>query len=63
LSFLNVYGAQVAPKHLYENTDLLKNPAYTAPIGTASHRRAGCWDSTFYSLGSRLPALLSSTSG
>ncbi|MCU4119996.1 ABC transporter substrate-binding protein [Variovorax sp. N23] len=38
LSFLNVYGAQVVPKHLYEGTDLLKNPANTAPIGTGPFR-------------------------
>ncbi|WPB55396.1 ABC transporter substrate-binding protein [Xylophilus sp. GOD-11R] len=34
LSFLNVYGAQVVPRHIYENTDLVKNPANVAPIGT-----------------------------
>jgi len=38
LSFMNVYGAQVVPKHLYEGTDLLKNPANIAPIGTGPFR-------------------------
>jgi len=38
LSFLNAYGAQVVPKHLYEGTDLLKNPANVAPIGTGPFR-------------------------
>ncbi|WP_183027915.1 ABC transporter substrate-binding protein [Variovorax sp. UMC13] len=38
LSFLNTYGAQVVPKHLYEGTDLLKNPANVAPIGTGPFR-------------------------
>jgi len=38
LSFLNVYGAQVVPKHLYEGTDLQKNPANNAPIGTGPFR-------------------------
>ena len=38
LAFLNVYGAQVVPKHVYEGTDLLKNPANNAPIGTGPFR-------------------------
>ncbi|MFT4268954.1 MAG: ABC transporter substrate-binding protein [Xenophilus sp.] len=38
LSFLNVYGAQVVPKHLYEGTDLQKNPANNAPVGTGPFR-------------------------
>lgn len=38
ISFLNTYGAQVVPRHIYEGTDLLKNPANVAPIGTGPFR-------------------------
>lgn len=38
LSFMNVYGAQVLPRHIYEGTDLQKNPANNAPIGTGPFR-------------------------
>jgi peptide/nickel transport system substrate-binding protein len=34
LSALNAAEAQVLPKHLYENTDILKNPRNSAPVGT-----------------------------
>lgn len=34
LSSLNGNGAQVLPKHLYENTDILKNPYNNKPVGT-----------------------------
>ncbi|MEA1674638.1 ABC transporter substrate-binding protein [Nitrospirillum sp. BR 11163] len=32
--YLNVYGAQVLPRHIYDGTDILTNPANAAPIGT-----------------------------
>ena len=38
LSFMNVYGAQVLPRHRYEGTDLLQNPLNRAPIGTGPFR-------------------------
>lgn len=34
LSALNAAESQVMPKHLYENTDILKNPRNNAPVGT-----------------------------
>jgi peptide/nickel transport system substrate-binding protein len=34
LSSLNSNGAQVLPKHLYEGTDVLKNPYNLKPVGT-----------------------------
>jgi peptide/nickel transport system substrate-binding protein len=34
LNYINTYGAQVLPKHLYEGTDVLKNPVNNAPVGT-----------------------------
>ncbi|WPB55395.1 ABC transporter substrate-binding protein [Xylophilus sp. GOD-11R] len=34
LNYINTYGAQILPKHIYEGTDVLKNPANNAPIGT-----------------------------
>lgn len=34
LSSLNSNGAQVLPKHLYEGTDILKNPYNNKPVGT-----------------------------
>jgi peptide/nickel transport system substrate-binding protein len=34
LSSLNSNGAQVLPKHLYENTDILNNPYNNKPVGT-----------------------------
>jgi peptide/nickel transport system substrate-binding protein len=34
LNYINTYGAQILPKHVYEGTDVLKNPANNAPIGT-----------------------------
>jgi peptide/nickel transport system substrate-binding protein len=34
LNYINTYGAQVLPRHIYEGTDVLKNPANLHPIGT-----------------------------
>ncbi|MDQ0506844.1 ABC transporter substrate-binding protein [Xanthobacter agilis] len=34
LSALNAWEGQVLPKHLYENTDILKNPHNVEPVGT-----------------------------
>ncbi|MGJ7492241.1 ABC transporter substrate-binding protein [Variovorax sp. ZT4R33] len=34
LNYINTYGAQILPKHVYEGTDVLKNPANNAPVGT-----------------------------
>lgn len=34
LNYINTYGAQVLPKHIYAGTDVLTNPANNAPIGT-----------------------------
>jgi len=34
LSALNAAESQVQPKHIYESTDILKNPANNAPVGT-----------------------------
>jgi len=33
-NYINTYGAQILPRHIYEGTDILKNPANVAPIGT-----------------------------
>ena len=38
LSALNARDSQVLPRHLYEGTDILNNPANTAPIGTGPFR-------------------------
>nr|WP_249729941.1 ABC transporter substrate-binding protein [Chelatococcus sp. YT9] len=38
LSALNAAESQVLPKHLYENTDILKNPYNNAPVGTGPFR-------------------------
>ncbi|MDR9754407.1 ABC transporter substrate-binding protein [Pseudomonas sp. SZMC_28357] len=38
LSALNARDSQVLPKHLYAGTDILNNPANTAPIGTGPFR-------------------------
>ncbi|CAH1660880.1 Peptide/nickel transport system substrate-binding protein [Hyphomicrobiales bacterium] len=38
LSALNAAESQVLPKHLYENTDILKNPHNNAPVGTGPFR-------------------------
>lgn len=37
-AFLNSYGAQVLPRHIYEGTDIRANPANLAPIGTGPFR-------------------------
>lgn len=34
LNYINTYGAQILPRHLYEGTDVLTNPANNAPVGT-----------------------------
>lgn len=34
LNYINTYGAQILPKHIYAGTDVLTNPANNAPIGT-----------------------------
>jgi len=34
LNYINTYGAQILPRHIYEGTDVLKNPANNAPVGT-----------------------------
>ncbi|WP_161539912.1 ABC transporter substrate-binding protein [Glaciimonas sp. PCH181] len=33
-SYINTYGSQILPKHIYDGTDILTNPANAAPIGT-----------------------------
>lgn len=38
LSALNARDSQVLPRHLYADTDILNNPANTAPIGTGPFR-------------------------
>lgn len=38
LSALNARDSQVLPRHLYEGTDILNNPANTAPVGTGPFR-------------------------
>ncbi|CAH2599950.1 ABC transporter substrate-binding protein [Rhodovastum atsumiense] len=37
-NYINTYGSQILPRHLYEGTDILKNPANAAPIGTGPFR-------------------------
>nr|WP_314071549.1 ABC transporter substrate-binding protein [uncultured Roseococcus sp.] len=37
-NYINTYGAQILPRHIYEGTDILKNPANVAPIGTGPFR-------------------------
>lgn len=34
LNYINTYGAQILPRHIYEGKDVLSNPANNAPIGT-----------------------------
>ncbi|WP_019576669.1 ABC transporter substrate-binding protein [Curvibacter lanceolatus] len=34
LNYINSYGAQILPKHLYAGTDVQNNPANLAPVGT-----------------------------
>ncbi|XAH25315.1 ABC transporter substrate-binding protein [Xylophilus sp. GW821-FHT01B05] len=34
LNYINTYGAQILPKHLYEGKDVLTHPANSAPVGT-----------------------------
>ncbi|KAF1022635.1 MAG: Oligopeptide-binding protein AppA [Paracidovorax wautersii] len=34
LNYINTYGAQILPKHLYEGKDVLTNPLNNAPVGT-----------------------------
>lgn len=34
LNYINTYGAQILPKHLYAGKDVLTNPLNNAPIGT-----------------------------
>lgn len=34
INYINTYGAQILPKHLYAGTDVLTNPANNAPVGT-----------------------------
>ena len=34
LNYINTYGAQILPKHLYAGKDVLSNPANNAPVGT-----------------------------
>jgi peptide/nickel transport system substrate-binding protein len=38
LAFLSAWYAAILPKHLYDGTDPLKNPANTQPIGTGPFR-------------------------
>jgi peptide/nickel transport system substrate-binding protein len=33
-NYINTYGAQILPRHIYEGTDILKHPANSAPVGT-----------------------------
>lgn len=33
-AYINTYGSQILPKHIYEGTDIRTNPANLAPIGT-----------------------------
>ena len=37
-NYINTYGAQILPRHIYEDTDILQNPANVAPIGTGPFR-------------------------
>ena len=34
LNYINTYGAQILPKHLYAGKDVLTNPLNNAPVGT-----------------------------
>lgn len=34
INYINTYGAQILPRHLYAGTDVLTNPANNAPVGT-----------------------------
>jgi peptide/nickel transport system substrate-binding protein len=34
LNYINTYGAQILPRHIYAGTDILANPANVRPIGT-----------------------------
>lgn len=34
LNYVNTYGSQILPRHLYEGTDILNNPHNNAPVGT-----------------------------
>ncbi|MBP6903355.1 MAG: ABC transporter substrate-binding protein [Burkholderiaceae bacterium] len=34
LNYVNTYGSQILPRHLYEGTDILTNPHNNAPVGT-----------------------------
>ncbi|GHT81385.1 ABC transporter substrate-binding protein [Betaproteobacteria bacterium] len=34
LNYINTYGAQVLPRHIYEGTDIVNNPYNTKPVGT-----------------------------
>lgn len=34
LNYVNSYGSQILPRHLYEGTDILTNPHNNAPVGT-----------------------------
>ncbi|MBB6255318.1 ABC transporter substrate-binding protein [Nitrospirillum iridis] len=38
MSYMNVFGAQVLPRHVYEGTDIRRNPANWAPVGTGPFR-------------------------
>ncbi|MDR1934026.1 MAG: ABC transporter substrate-binding protein [Candidatus Accumulibacter sp.] len=34
LNYINTYGAQILPRHLYEGTDVVNNPYNAKPVGT-----------------------------
>ncbi|WP_454725246.1 MULTISPECIES: ABC transporter substrate-binding protein [Cupriavidus] len=34
INYINTYGAQILPRHLYEGKDVLSNPVNNAPVGT-----------------------------
>lgn len=34
LNYINTYGSQILPRHLYEGSDVLNNPHNNAPVGT-----------------------------
>jgi peptide/nickel transport system substrate-binding protein len=34
LNYINTYGSQILPRHLYEGSDILNNPHNNAPVGT-----------------------------
>lgn len=38
LSYLSYFFAPILPKHLYENTDILKNPYNLKPVGTGPYK-------------------------